>query len=223
MEAFASAVARLGGSLEIATVERLTPAGTGWRAILSGGRELTADRIVVADGCDAKGLLEPLGVELPVEPESRFLFLSDPIRERLLEPLVIAGERRFAAKQLASGRVLASDLGAESNPEEGRPRWIETVNAGIRSLVPILEYVSFPVLAEGIYDVTPDHQPILDEAPVHEGLWVAAGFSGHGFMLAPAVGRLMSGAILGDRDPLLDAFSLGRFGRSEAVPETQVI
>ena len=119
--------------------------------------------------------------------------------------------------------MLAGDLGGEGDPETGRVRWLRTVSAGVRSLLPILEYVSFPIIAGGVYDVTPDHQPILDSVSQDDGLWVAAGFSGHGFMIAPAVGRLVSGAILGHRDPLLEHFSLARFERSELVAETQIV
>ena len=82
--------------------------------------------------------------------------------------------------------MLTSDLGAAGDPERGRVTWLRTVTAGIHSLLPILEYVSFPILVDGVYDVTPDHQPILDSVSPNDGLWVAAGFSGHGFMLAPA-------------------------------------
>ena len=39
----------------------------------------------------------------------------------------------------------------------------------------------------GAYDVTPDRQPILGAVPGHERLFLAAGFSGHGFMIAPAI------------------------------------
>lgn len=178
---------------------------------------------MVAAGLETRSLLVPLGVELPIVPEARHLFLSDPIHERLVEPLVVAGERRFAAKQLANGRVLASDLGAAGDPVTGRAGWLATVEAGIRSLLPVLEYVSFPILADGVYDVTPDHQPILDSVPGHAGLWVAAGFSGHGFMLAPAVGRLVASAVAGDRDRVLAHFSLERFERTGLVVETQVV
>jgi glycine/D-amino acid oxidase-like deaminating enzyme len=96
--------------------------------------------------------------ELPIELEDRFLFLSEPIRERLLEPLIVSSERRFAAKQLGDGRVLASDLG-ERGDEAQRETWRATVQAGIEELLPQLAHVSFPVLIQ--YDMTPDHQPLL--------------------------------------------------------------
>ena len=223
VEAFASGVTRLGGTILIGTVDRLTPVPGGWQARLADGRTIEGAQVVVAAGVDTRPLLAPLGVDLPIEPESRFLFLSDPIRERLVEPLVIASERRFAAKQLASGRVLTSDLGAVGDPESGRAAWLETIRAGIRSLLPILEYVTFPVLAEGVYDVTPDHQPILDEIASRAGLWVAAGLSGHGFMIAPAVGRLVADSVAGERSPTLEHFSRARFERLELAAETQVV
>ncbi|HWE80515.1 MAG TPA: FAD-binding oxidoreductase [Gaiellaceae bacterium] len=223
VEAFAATVRQLGGEILIGTVESLSPVTGGWRATLLDARQLAGAQVVVAAGVDTVPLLAPLGVELPISPETRFLFFSDPIRERLFEPLVVAPERRFAAKQLANGRVLASDLGAVGDPETGRAGWLATVEAGIHSLLPILEYVSFPVLVDGVYDVTPDHQPILVEAPPHGGLWVAAGFSGHGFMIAPAIGRIVAAAVSGDRDPVLEQFSHARFERSELVLETQIV
>ena len=58
----------------------------------------------------------------------------------------------------------------------------------------MLEYVTYPVVVEGFYDVTPDHQPVIGPVSEHDGLWVAAGFSGHGFMIAPAVGRIVAEA-----------------------------
>ncbi len=68
-------------------------------------------------------------LELPIRKEPRYLFFSAPIAERLLEPLVVAPERRFAAKHLADGRVLASDLGrtailnqADATGGDRRPR-----------------------------------------------------------------------------------------------------
>ena len=73
--------------------------------------ELEARAIVVAAGADTPALLPGL----PIEREDRWLFYSDPIAERLLDPLVVSPERRFAAKQLGNGRVLASDLGARGD------------------------------------------------------------------------------------------------------------
>ena len=185
--------------------------------------ELEAEVIVLAAGTETRALLEPLGVDLPVLPEDRYLFLSDPIEERLLEPLVVAPELAFAAKHLADGRVLASDLGGRGDPESGRERWRATIRTGIEQLLPRLEYVPFSLLVRGVYDVTPDHQPVLGPIPERPGLFVACGFSGHGFMIAPAVARITADAIEGRRDEALDVLGIDRFAAGRLVPEPQLV
>ena len=219
-----AAIAAIARQLDIrrATVEAIAAAGATWAVDTTAGR-FTAPSVVVAAGADTRALVGPLGVDLPIELEPRHLFLSAPIHERLLEPLVISPERRFAAKQLHGGRVLASDLGATGDPETEAPAWRRNVRSAISDLLPILEYVGLDVLVSGAYDVTPDRQPILGPLPGHDGLHVAAGFSGHGFMIAPAVGRIVAGGVAGERDTVLDILDSRRFQEGRTVPEPQVI
>jgi sarcosine oxidase subunit beta len=185
---------------------------------LSRGDELRADAVVVAAGVDTPSLLP----ELPIRPEARYLFFSDPIRERLLEPLVVSPERRFAAKQLGDGRLLASDLGALGDPELELAGWRANVRSAFEELLPQLVFVALPSLVKGLYDVTPDHQAILGR--VRDRVWVAAGFSGHGFMLAPAVGRVIAESVIdGREDGALSVLDPGRFAEGRLVPEPQVV
>jgi sarcosine oxidase subunit beta len=171
--------------------------------------EISAGAIVVAAGMGTPRLLP----ELPIAAEPRSLFLSDSIGERLLEPLVVSAEKGFAAKQLADGRLLASDL---------RRGTREGVRSGFEDLLPRLVYVALPTLVKGIYDVTPDHQPILGR--VRDHVWVAAGFSGRGFMQAPAVGRIVAESVLGaGSDPALGVFDAARFAERRLVPEPSVV
>ena len=117
--------------------------------------------------------------------------------------------------------MLASDLGADGDPEAGREHWRAQRRApAIESLLPMLEYVVVPVLVEGFYDVTPDHQPILGAVAGIAGLWLAAGFSGHGFMLAPAVGRRLAAAdrAAATATGVLDTLALARFAERRARP-----
>lgn len=224
VEAFAEATQKAGVPIvhrEVTAVER---AEDGWKLQFSDGTTTSAGCVVVAAGYGSPAVTAALGLELPIRKEPRYLFFSAPIAERLLEPLVVAPERRFAAKHLADGRVLASDLGADGDPESGRRHWRATVARGIQSLLPRLEFVSFDLLVEGFYDVTPDHQPILGTVPGLDGLWLAAGFSGHGFMFAPAVGRRLADAIGGEPPhPSLTELSLSRFSGRELSPELQIV
>ena len=212
VERFAKEVGMRGGRIELADVRGLRPDGAGWRLELAGGAGVVADAVVVAAAAGSRALVAPLGFDLPIVEEPRTLFLSEPIRERLLEPLVIAIDRGIAAKHLADGRVLASDLRGEGG--EWRRR--------LHELLPLLEFVTFPIVATGVYDMTPDGQPIV--ASLADGLWVAAGFSGHGFMVAPSTGRLVAGGLAGAELPEWhEALRANRFGEGSQETEAQVI
>ena len=71
----------------------------------------------------------------------------------------------------------------------------------------------------GPYDVSPDGHPILDRAPGIDGLYIAVGFSGHGFRFSPATGRLMAEFIMNDRTEGIDIreFRLSRFDEGKPI------
>jgi sarcosine oxidase subunit beta len=220
VEAFAEAAVRGGVEIDRREVAAVEAGGL----VLARGERVDAGHVVVAAGVATPAVLALLGVEVPIRAEDRFMLYSEPIRERLVDPLVVSAERHFAAKQLGNGRVLASDLSARGDPAQGEPRWRAHVRETIRELLPQLEYVEFPVLAPGTYDVTPDHQAILGAVPGLDGVWIAAGFSGHGFMMSPVVGRSLAAAIAGDPpDDYLRGFSLDRFARGELIPEPAIV
>jgi sarcosine oxidase subunit beta len=127
-----------------------------------------------------------------------------------------------AAKQLADGRLLASDLRASGDAAAEEDAWRRRLRAQLVSLLPALEYVPLPALVTGTYDMTPDAQPVVDE--LEGGLWVAAGLSGHGFMVAPAVGGLVADAFAGrDLPAWRDALRADRFDADRPEREQQVI
>ncbi len=208
VEAFAELVTARGGRIEIGGVHAIRSDGEGWRLDDEG-----FDAVAVAAGAESRALLAPLGFDLPIVDEPRTLFLGEPVRERLLEPLVIAVDRGIAAKQLADGRVLASDLRSASRAR---------LRVELDRLLPVLQYVALPIDATGYYDMTPDGRPIVDR--LDDGLWVAAGFSGHGFMVAPSTGSAVADGLLGLELPEWhETVRADRFGAAEAAAETQVI
>jgi sarcosine oxidase subunit beta len=225
VEAFAEAARRNGAAIEHADVVGLERTGSGWRLRLADGGTPTAEQVVIAAGYDSPAVLATVGLDVPIQKEARHLFFSEPIRERLLDALVIAPDLSFAAKQLADGRVLASDLSARGEPAVGETRWRKRVRASIRRLLPLLEFVSLPLLVTGFYDVTPDHQPIVGPVPSFDGLWIAAGFSGHGFMIAPAIGQALAAGLDGQTfDDRLVSLSWNRFDdQRPLLIETQVV
>jgi sarcosine oxidase, subunit beta len=200
VEAFAQAAHGLGVDIARGEVRAVEPTGSTWRLLLADGTSAAANRVVVAASTETRVLLQPLGAELPIVAEDRWLFYSEPLSKRVLDPLVVAVDRRFAAKQLADGRLLASYLGARSGVAEGRELWRRRVRQTALELLPFLESVELPHLVHGVYDSTPDHQAIVGPLPGQDGLFVAAGFSGHGFMMAPEIGRGVTAMVVGE-DP----------------------
>src|SRR5436190_1705785 len=142
VEALGHAAERRGVEIERAEVATVEPGGL----VLVSGERVAAGSVVVAAGTGTPALLARLGIDVPIVAEDRFMLYSEPIRERLVEPLVVSAERHFAAKQLGNGRVLASDLAARGDPAEGEPRWRAHVRETVGGLLPRPEFVSFPVL-----------------------------------------------------------------------------
>ena len=78
--------------------------------------------------------------------------------------------------------------------------------------MPAFETAGLAASWTGVYDVTPDWNPVLGPVPGLEGLVVGFGFSGHGFKLSPAVGRVLAQAALGlPTDVSLAPYALERF------------
>ena len=114
--------------------------------------------------------------------------------------------------------------GSLTDDERQHPMEPELLGAdvGLDEAAEVLERTgrAIPRLAEaryrrgwaGAFDITPDWMPILDESPLR-GFWIAAGMSGHGFKLSPAVGEMMAALITGATAPVDPApFAFGRFG-----------
>ena len=93
----------------------------------------------------------------------------------------------------------------------------------------------FPVLEEvevnpsrgwaGLYEMTPDHHPILGKVAGVEGFYVATGFSGHGVMHSPATGKIMADLILKGATDVIDTRMLdcARFSEGRLIEETSVL
>jgi len=93
--------------------------------------------------------------------------------------------------------------------------------------VPVFENVAVnPKRAwAGLYEMTPDHHPILGESPEVPGFYFANGFSGHGVMHAPATGKILSDLILAGKTDLIDAslLNVSRFAEGRMIHETAVL
>jgi sarcosine oxidase, subunit beta len=204
-------------------VTAITSEGEGWLLSVGAGedaRHLRADVVVNAAGCWSGGLARLAGLDVPVAPARRSIWMTGPRADRRTTPLVV---------DVASGLYHRSEgervLFGRSNPAEA-PGFTTGVDWDF--LEPTLEIAieRFPWFAHeeldaaaswyGYYEMTPDHNAVLGRHP-DAASWVdATGFSGHGVQQAPAVGRAIAEevaegrAVTIDIDPLrLDRFRSG--------------
>ena len=92
------------------------------------------------------------------------------------------------------------------------------------SLFPCLKHVRLQRQWAGTYDMSPDHRPILQAFDSPQGLLTAVGYSGHGFMLAPMVGKIIADLALdGHSDFDVSTFRVERFSDPNLRIETTVI
>jgi sarcosine oxidase, subunit beta len=194
--------------------------GRGWVVTTNQGR-IEAQTIVLAAGADSVPLGSQVGLALPISPELRRLAYTTPSETGLLPPLVVALEKGVAAKQLTNGVLylgwLAESVGADDLTFVER-----TMEAGSQ-LLPELSELPVRRVMRGIYDNTPDRRPLLGPVEGCEGLLLAIGFSGHGFMIAPAVGEALAACVTGQPTDLPVAeFRLERFSSAAAREGLQI-
>ena len=146
-----------------------------------------ADTVVVAAGADTADLLRPLGIELPIERGEPLPLpqRADPrAPPRAARRVGRAALRREAARRRARARE--RPRGARATRRSGA-HGAQTVRAGIERAAARARATSpSRCSSHGEYDVTPG-SPADPRPRADDGLYVAAGFSGHGFMIAPAV------------------------------------
>ncbi len=200
---------RLGVRVVNACARGLARTGANWQ-VFTEESAIRCHHLVLANGHGSVELLSSLGPRLPIADEPRRLAFTIPCRPRLLPPLLVAPERGFAAKQLSNGVFYFGWL-RETAGQDDLDFLEKGLSAGA-TVVPVLAELPVRRILRGRYDTTPDHRPILGPVDGFPNLHLAVGFSGHGFMIAPAVGEVIATSIAERRpDPDLESFSLSRF------------
>ena len=198
---------------------------------LTTSRDTVSTRTVVnCAGPWAAEIAKMVGVELPVEPLRRMLVPTEPFDQfPHTAPMIVDMTNGFHFRPQSRGFLFAWN-----DPEETpgyktdfEPAFIEKILTRAAGRVPVFENVAVnPKRAwAGLYEMTPDHHPILGESPEVPGFFFANGFSGHGVMHAPATGKILSDLILTGSTDLIDAslLNFSRFAEGRAIHETAVL
>ncbi len=186
--------------------------------------------VVNCAGAWSASVARMVGVDLPVEPLRRMLVPTEPFDEfPHTGPMIVDMSTGFHFRPEGRGFLLAWN-----DPEETPgfktdfdPAFVEKILTRAADRVPVFENVAVnPKRAwAGLYEMTPDHHPVLGTAPGVPGFFLANGFSGHGVMHAPATGRILADLILTGKTDLIDAslLDLSRFTEGRTIHETAIL
>lgn len=189
--------------------------------------ELSTDTVVNAAGPHSRIVSNWLGIDIPVRPYKRQIVTTAPL-DFITDsfPMVVdIGSGLYTHKE--SGGLLlgwADKDTPEGFDESAHPDYTDAILEKGLNRIPQLETAEIKAAWGGLYDTTPDHHAILGSSGVVPRFYHANGFSGHGFMHAPAVGIVMSELIMGE--PLsidIAALSPHRFAKTSLVEENTVI
>jgi sarcosine oxidase subunit beta len=195
------------------------------RTVLTSTGAVEGGRVVIAAGAWSGRLGELLGFEIPVQPVRRQCFTTEPFPE-LPHPIPMTVDVATGVYlHSESGGVLVGRADLDQAPgfdDASDPAFVERTALLAVDRVPALERATVRTSWGGLYEVTPDHHPLIGE--LGDGWWTATGFSGHGVMHAPATGLLVAELLVTGRSSLdIGCLRPSRFREGQPIPETNVI
>jgi len=221
--AYAKAAERLGVKVmkftEVSGVER----SNGVFKLTTSRGDFEVGCLVNAAGGYSKPVAAMVGVDIPTYSERHQILVTAPV-PRMFDCMVISFTSGIYAQQVPQGSFV---LGIAENEEPSyntNSSWqfLEHITYEVTSILPVFGELSIVRQWAGLYNKTPDSQPILGE--VSPGFFVAVGFSGHGFMIAPKTAEIMAKLILGIKPDIdISYLSLDRFEKGELIVEPSVV
>lgn len=196
------------------------------KAVKTNHGEIHTPKVVVAAGGYTKQLGQMVGAEIPIYPERHEILVTEPV-EPMQESMVMSFHHNLYCQQSPHGSFIMG-IGHPDLPEsfDIRSSWQFLCEMAERliKILPPLAGLNVVRQWAGLYDMSPDRQPILGQAGDVEGFHVAAGFSGHGFMIAPITGQIVAEQLLGLPTALpVEMLDAGRFRRGDLFIEPSVV
>lgn len=167
------------------------------------------------------------GVELPIQPLRRQIFVTDPVPGLDHEfPLTVEMATTFYFHRESGGVLMGMVDPADRPGFDDSLNWdfLPTMVERALDRVPILERANVKTGWAGFYEDTPDKHPIIGNVKALPGFVCAAGFSGHGLMHAPAAGEAVAELIVDGRTTLdISRLAYERFEQGDLIREHNVI
>lgn len=227
LDAFAKAAKRLGvKGYNYTTVTDIIVENNQVKAVVTDKGIIQTPLVVNTAGGHSKQIADMAGVDIPVYAERHQILVTEPV-EPMLDPMVMSFSLNLYCQQVPHGSFVMG-RSDDGEPRDGRVtsgwHFVEEMAKTITAVLPPLRDIRVIRTWAGLYNMTPDRQPILGGTDQVKGYFMAIGFSGHGFMFAPATGILMSEKILGLPMTMdIDMLNLDRFAKGELIFEPSVV
>jgi sarcosine oxidase subunit beta len=186
-----------------------------------------ATRLVVnACGAGSPALARLVGLELPTHPHRHEICASEALKPWLV-PLVADLSNGLYFSQSMRGELvggISNERVPEGSSQASSARFLSLYARALSRLCPVLGSLKIVRQWAGLYDLSPDHAPVVGPVDEVGGFWLSSGFMGHGFMMAPIVGRLLARSIARQAlEPELADWKLSRFRSGVVSAERMII
>jgi sarcosine oxidase subunit beta len=187
---------------------------------------LRTQKVVNAAGAWSPVIGKMLGVDLPNRPHRHEICSTEPLKP-WLKPLVADLSNGLYFSQSTRGEIVGG-VGNEYVPpgldQQSSHAFLGKYARALVRTCPILADVKVLRQWAGCYDLTPDANPIVGSVDEIENFYQASGFMGHGFMMAPIVGKLLAQVVAsGETIPVLEPWKLRRFKEGKLLSEGMII
>ena len=198
----------------------------GGYAVTTSRGTIRAPKVINAAGAWSPQISRMLGLEMPNWPTRHEICSSEPLKP-FLKPLVsIQGTGLYFSQSMRGEIVGGVGLHGEASTLAmgSRLKFLALYARQLCTVMPSLAELKVLRQWAGPYDVTKDGNPLLGEAPGLPGFYLCSGFTGHGFMMAPVIGKLYAEWLSGGaRHEIFDRCTLERFSRGDLIEHEDFI
>ena len=185
-----------------------------------------SNMVINATGGHAPQIMQMVGLDIPIFPERHPILVTEAVNH-IQDPMIISFFHRFYCQQTPHGSFVMG-IGDPNEPVSYniKANWsfLELCTSKILNTLPVLKDIRLVRQWAGLYDMTPDRNQIIDEAEGVSGLYTIAGFSGHGFMVAPKTSIIFAQHLCGEKEDIdISLFSAKRYKTGELLLEPSVV
>lgn len=187
---------------------------------------ISAPIVINCAGAYAQIVARMAGIELPNWAERHEIMITEPVAPGVCPCMLMSFSGNYYIQQRPHGSIICG-MSPQGHPEdfENKTTWqfIEAMSKTLVRLLPRTKGIRIARQWSGLYDMTPDAQPVIGETDV-KNFYHSTGYSGHGFMLAPVAGKILAQHITGQKQDIdFSMLDYRRFSRGEHIRESNVV